>query len=81
MQKDREMKKKSIIIISIIIVILIGVRVALPYLVVNYVNKVLADIPGYQGSIKDVDLDLYRGAYVIDSLDIQKINGKRENLT
>jgi flagellar basal body-associated protein FliL len=76
MRKDR--KKKTIIIISIIIVILIGVRVALPYLVVNYVNKVLADIPGYQGSIKGVNIDLYRGAYVIDSLDIQKLmaNGK-----
>lgn len=38
--------------------VLIGLRVALPYIVKGYVNRTLADIPGYPGYIDDVDMDL-----------------------
>jgi len=43
------------------------------------VNKVLNDIEGYQGSITDVDLHLYRGAYIIDSLVIENVHIKALN--
>lgn len=55
--------------------VLIIARLLLPYFVTRYVNKVLADIPGYTGSISDVDIWLIRGAYVIDDLKIFKVNG------
>lgn len=70
------MKKKYIVLLSIF-ALLIVVRLLLPVFVVKYVNKVLSDIEGYQGSISDVDLHLYRGAYVIDSLVIEKIEGEQ----
>ena len=64
--------KKGWIIITAIIIVLIAIRLVLPYFVKNYVNNVLADLDGYRGSVRDVDLDLYRGAYVIKGITIVK---------
>jgi hypothetical protein len=58
-----------------LVVLLVAARLTLPYFVTRYVNKVLADIPGYYGTIYDVDIRLIRGAYVIDSLKLFKISG------
>jgi hypothetical protein len=55
-----------------LLVVLIGARLALPYIVKTYVNKTLAVIPGYPGYIDDVDIALWRGAYVIKGMNIQK---------
>ncbi len=63
------MKKKYKILIAIIAILVI-VRLALPTIVKNYLNKMLADLDGYTGRVEDVDLALYRGAYRIDSLAI-----------
>ncbi len=68
------MKKKYKILLGIII-ILIGFRIYLPYWVKDYVNKVLDEIPGHQGSIQGVGISLLRGAYRIDSLIIEKTDG------
>lgn len=61
-----------------IVVILIVARLSMPYFVTRYVNKVLNNLEGYRGSISDVDIHLYRGAYSIDSLKIFKIDGNME---
>jgi hypothetical protein len=58
-----------------LVVLVVAARLSLPYFVTRYVNKVLAEIPGYAGSIYDVDIRLFRGAYVIDSLKLFKVNG------
>ena len=58
--------------------LLIVARLLLPYFVLKYVNKTLADLDGYTGHVSDVDIALYRGAYQIDSLNIRKVNGKIE---
>lgn len=65
-------RKRWILPISIIVGI-IAIRLALPYVVIKYVNKVLDDIPGYTGSIEDVDLHLWRGAYEIEKLKLDEI--------
>jgi hypothetical protein len=63
----------------IAIVLLIGIRIALPFIIVKYVNKTLNQEEGYSGSIADVDLHLYRGAYRIDSLRMNVVdNGIEE---
>ena len=64
--------KKSRIILLILLLVLIGLRIYLPYWVTDYVNKVLDEVPGYSGSIEDVDLNLYRGAYKIKNLKMVK---------
>jgi hypothetical protein len=50
----------------------------LPFFVTRYVNKVLADIDGYEGSISDVDIHLFRGAYSIQDLKLFKVNGNEK---
>jgi hypothetical protein len=61
-----------------VLVVLIAARLSMPYFVTRYVNKVLGDLEGYRGSIYDVDIHLYRGAYSIDSLKVFKTEGNRE---
>jgi hypothetical protein len=64
--------KKRYILIAGIIILLVVVRILMPHIVKNYVNRVLQEQEGYTGSVYDIDLHLYRGSYVIDSLNIQK---------
>lgn len=70
-------KKRHIVIGSILLLLLIG-RVMLPYFVTRHVNKVLANIPGYSGSISGVDIWLVRGAYIIHDLKIFKTEGNEK---
>ncbi|WP_266204955.1 DUF748 domain-containing protein [Pontibacter kalidii] len=67
--------KKSFIIVAVIILILIGIRLALPSLVKDYVNKTLEELPGYTGHVEDIDLHLYKGAYTIDGLVLEEEGG------
>jgi hypothetical protein len=61
-----------------ILLVLIAARLTMPYFVTRYVNKVLSELEGYRGSVYNVDIHLYRGAYSIDSLKIFKIDGNKE---
>ncbi len=70
--------KKSVKILLGIVVLLIIARLLLPYFVLRYVNKTLANMEGYTGHVSDVEIALYRGAYQIDSINIRKVNGKIE---
>lgn len=54
---------------------LIGARLYLNDWATDYVNRVLNRIEGYKGSISGIDIDLYRGAYRIHDLKIEKKNG------
>lgn len=59
-----------------IVVLLIAVHIALPYVVRNYLNDKLADMGDYRGQVTDVDIALWRGAYKINGLNIVKVDGK-----
>jgi hypothetical protein len=74
MKTPRRFKRKWIILGSLVLLIVVA-RLMLPYFVTRYVNKVLADIDGYEGSISDVDIHLIRGAYSIHDLELFKLNG------
>lgn len=76
--KKKPYKKKRYIIPILLIVVLIGFRIYLPVLVKNYVNEVLADIPGYYGHVEDIDISLFRGAYVINGMYLNKVNAKTQ---
>lgn len=67
--------KTALKVTLIILVVLIGIRIYLPFFVKDYINKSLSEIPDYTGTVADVDLHLYRGAYVIDSMRIEKVEG------
>lgn len=59
-----------------LVVLLVALHFALPYLVRDYLNDRLANMGAYRGEIADVDLALWRGAYKINGLKIVKVEGK-----
>jgi hypothetical protein len=63
-------------ILIVLVLLLVIARLALPYIVLNFLNKKLAALEGYWGHIEDVDIALYRGAYQINKLDLKKIDKK-----
>lgn len=60
----------------IIIAALIIARILLPYIVLHYANRSLANMPSYYGHINDIDISLYRGAYQIKDMYLDKKDGK-----
>ena len=71
-------QRKGFIIVAVLVVLLVAFRIYLPTLVKNYVNKVLSDIPGYYGHVKDIDIAIYRGAYVINGLYLNKVEAETQ---
>src|SRR5512140_2223317 len=63
------------IVILCILVLLVAVRIALPHVIKSQINKKLASLPDYQGHVADVDLHIYRGAYSIKGIELDKKNG------
>lgn len=57
----------------IVLGVLLCVRIAMPYVILHYANKKLAALDGYYGHIEDIDLNLYRGAYVINNIFINNV--------
>ena len=73
--------KKRYIVIGSIILILVIFRLFLPAIVLHYANKSLADMNGYFGHVNDIDIDLYRGAYQLDSIYINKVDSLSKKQT
>ena len=69
------MRRTTKIIIAVVALLVIA-RLLLPYFVLRYVNKSLADMDGYTGHVDDIDIQLIRGAYQLNDLRIRKVNGK-----
>lgn len=53
-------------------VLLLILHLALPHLVLNYLNDKMADMGEYRGHIEDVDLAWWRGAYQAEGVLIEK---------
>ncbi|WP_224997758.1 DUF748 domain-containing protein [Cesiribacter sp. SM1] len=69
-------KHKRYTLAAAVVVLLIIIRIALPFIVERYVNKTLNDLPGYNGHVEDIDLSLYRGAYKIEGLLLEEEESK-----
>jgi hypothetical protein len=68
----RRFSKTTSIVISVIVLLLVAARAAMPSMVKRYVNNKLQELPGYGGSIGDVNIHLYRGAYTIHDVNVTK---------
>lgn len=79
-KKPSRFKRKHKIILSILIV-LVALRIALPYIVLHFANKKLATLEGYYGHIDDIDIALYRGAYQIKTMKLVKLDKERKDTT
>ncbi|HZV68504.1 MAG TPA: DUF748 domain-containing protein [Saprospiraceae bacterium] len=67
-------RRKVLTIVLSIVVILFAIRLILPYVILKYVNKNLSNIEGYFGHVDDIDLSLYRGAYIVKHIFINKLD-------
>jgi hypothetical protein len=71
MKKTKRNKLKIFFIF--IIIILIAMRIALPYFLIDYVTKQINKIPEYKVHIGDLDVHLYRGSYTLKNLQLWKV--------
>lgn len=60
-------------ILAGVVFLLVIFRLLLPSIVLKYTNKQLKQMAQYTGSIQDIDIHLYRGAYVAKNIVINKI--------
>ncbi len=74
MKRTLSKRRKTARALLIIIIILVVIRLALPYVVLHFANKTLAEMDGYRGHIQDIDLAIIRGAYNIDSIYLHKVD-------
>lgn len=74
LEQKKSKKRITLKIFLAVIILLVLVRIVLPYIVLHYANKKLARLDGYYGHIHDIDIALYRGAYVMKDVYIDKID-------
>lgn len=73
--------RRTWIFILGIVLLLIVIRLILPRVLLHYANKSLAGLQGYYGHINDIDLSLYRGAYQIDNIYINRVDSTTSDQT
>ncbi len=72
-------RDKLFLTVGIALTALLAVRIALPYVIENVVNRQLAAVDGYDGRIEDVDLGIWRGAASIEGIHIVRTTEGRRN--
>jgi hypothetical protein len=75
-QKSKKLKprRRGLKIFLGIIIFLVIIRLILPFVVLHYANKMLATLEGYYGHVEDIDIALYRGAYQVKDMYLNKID-------
>lgn len=68
-------------IVLFLVLALVVVRIALPYILLHFANKRLAAMPDYYGHIADLDLALIRGAYRIEAFHLDKKDSVSQKTT
>jgi hypothetical protein len=70
-------KRKITIVLLAVLLLLVAARLAMPYIVKDYVNERLVALDSYDGHVGDIDIHLWRGAYSIDAIEIVKTGASR----
>lgn len=65
----------SVIFLGLTLGLLFVARLTLPFWLKGYVNRTLDSIPGYSGFVEDIEVSLWRGAYVIHGMKLRKREG------
>jgi hypothetical protein len=73
------MKRRDRILLAlgIVVVLLVGARVALPHYIKDRVNRGLMALESYDGRVEDVDVAVWRGAYRLEGLRIVKTGSRQ----
>jgi hypothetical protein len=75
------MSRGAKITLIAIILLLVAIRIALPYVLLHYLNKTLAHMENYRGHIRDIDLSIYRGAYKVKDIYLHRLDKKTKKPT
>ncbi|OUX86067.1 DUF748 domain-containing protein [Alteromonas sp.] len=67
-------KRTWFTVIVVTVLLLILARVGAPYAVQYYINQQINQTKGITGQVGDVDLQLYRGAYAVDDIEIYAVD-------
>lgn len=68
-------------ILLYVVLALVAIRIALPFVLLHFLNKRLADIPNYYGHAEDLDLALIRGAYRIENVFLDRVDSTTQERT
>jgi|GEM_PF-56197 len=68
--------RRTLYVLAGLVVFAVLVRLVMPYAIKHYVNHQLNKSKDYAGSVGDIHVHLWRGAYQINNLNIQKRNGQ-----
>lgn len=69
-------KKRRRIVFGSILILIIAVRIYLPYLIKDRLVKAINEVEGYECTIGDIDLAIFRGAFVIQEFEIKITENK-----
>jgi hypothetical protein len=72
----KHLGRRTLIVVLVIVALLVAARLALPYVVKDYLNRRMDHMGDYHGQVADVDIHLWRGAYTLGGLRIEKVDGK-----
>lgn len=75
-QKKTRRRRIILVVLASLFIALFILRLMLPGILLRYVNRQLTLINGYTGHVEDIDVALYRGAYVIKGIKLDKTGGK-----
>jgi len=76
MRRVRRRSPRWIVIAVSVALVIVVARIALPFAIHSYLNRLLLRNPQYSGQVGDVGVALYRGAYKIRDVEIVKRGGK-----
>jgi hypothetical protein len=71
----RRWPRRTVITMAAVGLFLLAMRIALPFVLKQQINRRLAAIPGYHGRVERVDVSIFRGAYTMAGVRIQKLAG------
>ena len=69
-------RNKYVLAIAVLIILLIALRLALPTILERYVNRQLQHLENYTGHVESIHVALWRGAYDIKNVVIEKKSAK-----
>src|SRR4051794_39593350 len=67
--------RRTGIVLLCVLLVLIAARIAAPFVIKTVLNRKLADLPEYRGSIDDVDLSLLTSKFAVEGLRLDKRAG------
>lgn len=72
----KHVARRTLIVLLVLVALLVAARIALPYVVKDYLNRKMDRMGDYHGHVADVGIHLWRGAYSLTDLRVDKVDGK-----